>query len=136
MNYSSGDYALNNLNIEFDKFQRKARNLALSNPKKYGEVQEKVNDKMRNAAVKGLYELLYRFMYDGELKTGEAFDTIDKDVGVELGPVRLPESEIRQIAINISNMLDKEIVKIIDMVLPDPLSKLKDVSILTKQEQA
>ena len=32
-NYEDPEYALNNLSIEFQTFSRKARNLALSNPK-------------------------------------------------------------------------------------------------------
>ena len=133
--YSDENYALNNLSIEFQSFSRKARNLALSNPKKYGEVQDKLSESLRSATAKNLYKIVYEFLKKGNIPTAVgAFDTIDNVVGaVALGPIGYPEERLVQIALNLTETVDKELDKLILLAFPDPLAGLAEKSIMTKQ---
>ena len=133
-NYEDPEYALNNLSIEFQTFSRKARNLALSNPKKYGEVQDQLSVSLRSATAKNLYKIVYEFLKKGNIPTAAAFDTIDNVVGgINLGPIGYPEERLVQIALNLTETVDKELDKLILIAFPDPLSGLAEKSIMTKQ---
>ena len=133
-NYEDPEYALNNLSIVFQTFSRKARNLALSNPKKYGEVQDKLSESLRSATAKNLYKIVYEFLKKGNIPNGAAFDKIDTIVGdITLGPIGYPEERLVQIALNLTETVDKELDKLILIAFPDPLAGLAEKSIMTKQ---
>ena len=134
-NYADPEYALNNLSIEFQTFSRKARNLALSNPKKYGEVQDKLSESLRSVTAKNLYKIVYEFLKKGNIPSAAgAFNSIDTIVGdIALGPIGYPEERLVQIALNLTETVDKELDKLILLAFPDPLSGLAEKSIMTKQ---
>ena len=119
------------LGISYNAYKTKMYALALSKPSDYYKLREQVVQKIKDAAVKNIYDVIYDFLKDG--KCGDTrIATIGNDV--TLVP-KYPSSKINEIALGAAESLDDIIEKTIAICLPanyDDIARAK----LTQKGQA
>jgi hypothetical protein len=123
----------NYLSIEFNKFQSQMRQLALSDPKNYFALQQKVSTDLKTAAVKNLYATIYWFMKEGTKATADGkSDTsgtgaIIKDSAGTVYRPSYPVQKINQEALDITNTLNEYLDDLIEKIIPTSFTKIAEI---------
>jgi DNA-binding transcriptional regulator GbsR (MarR family) len=114
------------LGIEFSKFQSRMRQLALSSPKEYFELQSKVSETAKDQAVKSMYKTIFELLRNG--KSYDPATGATDDIDAKLGKIGMSTQIVNQLALNISSTLNDFIdEEIIEKILPTSYTKIAEL---------
>ncbi len=109
-------------------YKSKMYTYAISKPTAYGEMREYAVRKIKYEAVERMFKTVYSVLNQGTVEGGEGVIKID---GTAIKPC-YPQQLVSKIALNLSMLLDEELNKVLDIVLPEDGKTLAEKRLATK----
>lgn len=110
------------LGHNYSSFRDKLFSLAIANPSQYFKIREEVVKKVKETAVKNLYETIYDVMNDGTIATlnvgaKNPIVTVVPAATFDFKP-QVPPQKINEVSLSIAKTLDKCLDSVLETIIP------------------